>query len=183
MTNDFLDAAERVGDLEDDLHDGIGDAVDSGMGETEAELKQAITREGSVASGELRRETQKTPLPEDSPDTITNVGIRSTDYWEYVEHGTGLRGDSGIPSPDIAADPKPIQEWIEDKGISGKRYNEDPVGDDDVSSLAWAIAFRIGSSGTYPHPFVRPTWYASPNGHRNLIDGAEDAMSKAVRRF
>lgn len=182
MSSDFTAAAKRVNDLQDDLKDSIDDEVDGAMGETEGGLKQTLIRNESVASGELHDETEKVQLEADDPDTITNVGIRSAPHWEYVEHGTGIKGDSGIPSPDGAAPPSKIQSWIDDKGIVGTYY--DHRGSVMApSELAWVIAFRIAKTGTMPHPFVRPTWHASTVGEDNVINRAKLGMKTAVSRF
>jgi len=175
--------ASQVTDLADDLDDGIESAVDDGMDDTARQVQTNIKANDSVATGRLYLNAESERVTH-SPKTVVARRISVPGVYKFVEYGTGLFSEKGYDSPD---GPSPrmlenLQDWIEDKGITGDYYDEQRTDDGDPSPLAWAIASSIVEFGNRSHPFLRPAWYGSLHGRRHVKSEVESAINKAIRR-
>lgn len=181
--------AEKVGDLRDNLDENLDSEVDEAMGDTADQVRQNISENDSVASGRLLQAADDDDAV-GGPSTVTARKIAVPWWYHYPEYGTGARGgstmwpdDKSFPSPSPIADVEAIQQYIDEKGITGRHYDESRRDNGDPSPLAWAIATTIGEIGTEPHPFMRPAWYGSSNGRQHVLDSAKRAINTSLRRF
>lgn len=181
--------AEKVTDLKDDLKDNLENDVDEAMGEATDGIRTEIRSNESVASGRLITQTRQTAGPQ-LANVIYSTKITAPYPYTYLEYGTGARGgstgwpdDESYPSPSTLVPPENIQNYIEEKGITGKYYSAVRKSSGEPSDLAWEIAKSITAFGTEAHPFMRPVWYGSTRGRDNVIGSAERAMNRAVRRM
>jgi len=179
--SDFSDAASRVSDLRDNLEDGHRDATRDSMDTMETGVQYNIRANQSIARRVLVKNVEQRRLRTASTFVAQYVGV--PEWGKFLEHGTGSRGgstrypdDDTYKSPDPLPPIDPILAWVIAKQLQSDEY-------DSKRALAEAIARTIGEEGTYPHPFLRPTWYSTQFGYRNIIDANHTAMKTALRRF
>lgn len=180
MTSDFSDMADRVRDLKDDLRDGHREATRKAMRRMVTAVENTIQYNRSVARRNLVNDVQEDPQA-GGANTISERSVHVPEWAKYLEHGTGPRG-GGTRFPDdesFAAPSKPpyqyIKTWAQAKGIVPRKYET-------VDDLASAIAVTIAEEGTFPHPFLRPTWYG-PRGYRTVVNENKQAMRRALKRL
>jgi hypothetical protein len=179
--SDFSDAAKRVSRLRDNLEDGHERATKESMGTMQTGVQSAIRGNDSVARGVLVNDVSEGELPSATAMVARAVGV--PEWGKFLEHGTGSRGGrTQYPDDDTYSAPSPlppldpILTWVVAKNLTPDEY-------DSQYALAEAIARTIGEEGTFPHPFLRPTWYSPSLGYRNVIDENVRAMRRALRRF
>lgn len=171
MPNQFDDLADEIEDLATDLATeaarGVEDELRLVRGKSDARVPDA--------SGKLKRSSRIESEVGAFTASVRLVYGRegdSTAPAALVEYGTGQLGRSvpemgRVPSPDHTSKGflRALQSWIEAKNITGAVYSErtaDTPPSASWSPLAEAIAWSIVSTGTRPHPFLRPAW----RGHR-----------------
>lgn len=187
MVETFRGMAERVEDFRDEIEDEMEAATREGTEVLKKEVEKNIRAEESVARGEaggLLSDVREDPLRlgnRTRSDTIIRRGVSVPEWAKYLEYGTGSRGKEDTLSGHIQysnASPPPlgeIEEWVFAKNVQ-------PVEYDSQYELAKAIQVSIGAEGTYPHPFLRPSWRGEL-GKQNIQNLNEVAFRRAVRHI
>lgn len=180
MASDFGDAAKRVSQLRDRLEDGHERATRESMSDLKNEVRTQLSSNRSVARGVLLRDIRdgdSAGYPQFVARAVSVPG-----WARYLEHGTGFRArrdtlpnHDSYKAPDGLPPLNPILSWVIAKNITSEEY-------DSRYALAQAIRETIGEQGTFPHPFLRPSWFGG-QGYRNVITANKRAMRRAVRRF
>lgn len=170
MSNDFLDAAESVADLRDNLEDEITSAVIDGMNEVTDITKRNLRRNDSIARGNLRRGILPHHKAEAATTHIVESRLTFPDWAKYLEYGTGRHGRFPAPSGPVPYDN--ILTWVVEKNVQPRQY-------DSQYELAEALSVSIGEQGNRAHSFVRPAWF---RGVPLITTKARRAMRQATRR-
>jgi len=183
--NDFLKAAEEVGDQPDELEDTITAEMDDAQEDVASDAERNVRKNDSVARGFLGNSISvdtwgagRIPTNQLAGPLVTSKVVHvGVPYAGYVEKGTGERGGS---TPYEAPDSPPVQEilqWIEAKGITPRLDGPYTT----QYELAEAIAFTIVDEGTYAHPFLLPA-RRKARAQRRHPRAIETAFKKAARR-
>lgn len=185
-----LSALQRqVRDMRDDLDSEVKDAVGDAVDKMERGVQAQVVQADAVWTTNLYRSIYQT-------DFTMPFGHRfkiyaGADYAPYVEFGTGTkgprtddqptrtlgiaRGNFGTPRFDSPSEDEfstvfgNIMQWVMTKpGFAGARHG----------GTAAAITEEIIENGTAAHPFMRPAYF----NHKHAVTGyASAAVERAIR--
>ncbi len=165
----------QMTDLRDRAYWPLHDAMAQSLQLIEGQMKENLTRNDSVASGNLRAGVQSVPPRITETEIVGEVGPDQP-YAPYVEEGTKPH------MPPL----EPLVEWVRLKHLAGtyslrgrRRGGKARQQAEDVA-LAKAVQQKIAKHGTRAHPFAAPAVDDSKDDVYRLFEKAVDEL---VARF
>jgi len=172
--------ASRVKKLRRNLKDEHENATEESMTDLRNAVRTNLRSNDSVARNVLINDVWHTQ--EQSYEQFVARSVSVPGFSKYVEYGTGSRGRTDpldghkqYPKPTPGPPIDSIITWIVEKNVTPREY-------DTIYGLAGAIQETIGEIGTFPHPFLRPSWHG-PQGYQNVIRANKLAIRRALRRM
>ena len=172
---------KRVSDFKEDLPDSIEDSTREETRSMQGEVQIQLYQNDSVVFKNLLRDISIDEKR--GSNALIHTGVTAPPWGRYVEYGTGQRAsqdtsrnhqqyDSADPMPPY----DPIIRWVTQKNVVPYEYESQ-------YALARAIQQTLGELGQYPHPFMRPVWFDTSRGYKQIVRGAHNAMRTSLRRF
>lgn len=150
----------KIGDLRENIYFPIRDALDQAGKLLEAQIKQNLTDNDSVATGDLRASVSSSEVQVTEKAIFVEVGAgRGLPYARAVEYGSKPH----TPPLSITEPGQPLYEWVRIKQLAGvysiktgKRLGSKAKQIDENRRMARAIWAHIRRHGTKPHPYFEP---------------------------
>jgi len=157
--DELLNDLQRAGKLNERTWKPLHQAMQESVNQIEAQAKQNVTGNNSIASGELRKgitnEVQYQPHALVGIVSAHAEGSNNYNYAPAVEYGTRPHW------PPIA----PLVEWAKLKHLAGvysvktrRRLGSKSRKATENYSLAYAVQRKIARHGTKPRPFMEPAF-------------------------
>lgn len=185
LTIQGIDELKRVldsaGRLDDKVYAPLHRAFNEATKQMEAQAKENVTANNSVASGQLRAgiTSDVTITPAELTGVVSAVakGANGYNYAPAVEYGTSPHW------PPL----EPLVEWVRLKHLAGsysvkshRRLGGAVRRLDEDTQLARAIQRKIARRGTKARPFMEPAFESKKNDIARLI---EKGIDQAVRNI
>ena len=171
---------DKHGRLDEDVYFPIHDAMSEAVQQIEAEAKDNLTRNGSVAFGHLRASiSSEVRVTADRVEGVvgTSLGSQKVGYAMPVEYGSRPHW----------APLQPLIEWVRVKGLAGtysvrtgRRMGSRMSQLAQDTALARAIQVKIARYGTKARPFFWPAVDAKRAEIQRLF---EKAVEQIVKNF
>lgn len=169
----------KASNFNDAIYAPIWSAISQSGKLLEEQIKQNLTDNDSVVTGDLRGSVSSSEVQMAENAIFVEVGVgRGLSYARAVEYGTRPH----TPPLSITEPGQPLYEFVRIKGIAGKvrtkriRKNKK----DEIQKAARAIWAHIRRSGTKAHPYVRPAFEQTRDRIKALF---EEAVEKILTNF
>ncbi len=169
----------RVSNLDDRIYAPIWNAMAQSGELLEDQIKQNLTDNDSVATGDLRASVSSSEVQVTEDAIFVEVGAgRGLPYARAVEYGTKPH----TPPLSITEPGQPLYEWVRIKQLAGiyslrtgRRLGSKAKQIDENRQIARAILAKIRKFGTKPHPYFEPA--IEQTGER-IMKLFEEAINK-----
>ncbi len=175
----IIDLLERLGDLSEKVYFPLHDAMAQASKMLEDQIKQNLTDNDSVVTGDLRGSVSSSEVQISENAIFVEVGVgRGLSYARAVEYGTRPH----TPPLSVTEPGQPLYEFVRVKGIAGKVRTKRIIKNkkDEIQKAARAIWAHIRRSGTKAHPYVRPAFEQTKDRIKALF---EEAVEKILTNF
>jgi len=156
----IVDEIGKFTDLNDRVYAPIWDAMSQAGKLLEEQIKQNLTDNDSIATGDLRASVSSSEVQVTENSIFVEVGAgRGLPYVRAVEYGSKPH----TPPLSITEPGRPLYEWVRIKQLAGiysvktgKRLGSKAKQIDENRQMARAIWAHIRKYGTKPRPYFEP---------------------------
>jgi hypothetical protein len=171
----------KASNLNDQIYAPIWNAMGQAGKLLEDQIKQNLTDNDSIATGDLRGSVSSSDVQVTREAIFVEVGAgRGLPYARAVEYGTKPH----TPPLSITEPGQPLYEWVRIKQLAGtysvrtgRRLGSKAKQIDENRQMARAIWAHIRKFGTKPHPYFAPA--IEQTGER-IMKLFEEAVEKIV---
>lgn len=175
---------ERAGNLREKIYLPLHDAMEQAGKLLEEQIKQNLTDNDSVGTGDLRASVSSSGVQVTDKAIFIEVGAgRGLPYAQAVEYGAKPH----TPPLSITEPGQPLYEWVKIKGLAGvysvktgKRLGGKAKQIDENRRAARAIWAKIRKSGTRAHPYFFPALEQTKEGILRLFREAVDKVAENI---
>ena len=174
----------KASDLDDRIYAPIWNAMGQAGKLLEDQIKQNLTDNDSIATGDLRGSVSSSEVQVTKDAIFVEVGAgRGLPYARAVEYGTKPH----TPPLSITEPGQPLYEWVRIKQLAGvysvrtgKRLGSKAKQMDENRQMARAIWAHIRKFGTKPHPYFEP---AIEQTRERIMKLFEEAINKIAENI
>lgn len=175
---------ERAGNLREKIYFPLHDAMEQAGKLLEGQIKQNLTDNDSVGTGDLRASVSSSGVQATDEAIFVEVGAgRGLPYAQAVEYGSKPH----TPPLSITEPGQPLYEWVKIKGLAGvcsvktgKRLGSKAKKIDENRQMARAIWAKIRKSGTRAHPYFFPALEQTRNDIMRLFREAVEKVAENI---
>lgn len=175
---------ERAGNLREKIYFPLHDAMEQAGKLLEEQIKQNLTDNDSVGTGDLRASVSSSGAQATDEAIFVEVGAgRGLPYAQAVEYGSKPH----TPPLSITEPGQPLYEWVKIKGLAGvysvktgKRLGNKAKQIDENRQMARAIWAKIRKSGTRAHPYFFPALERTRDDVMRLFHEAVDKIAENI---
>ena len=180
----LIELIEQSGDLREEIYFPIHDAMAQAGKLLEEQIKQNLTDNDSIATGDLRGSVSSSEVQVTKDAIFVEVGAgRGLPYAQAVEYGTKPH----TPPLSITEPGQPLYEWVRIKRLAGvysvrtgKRLGSKAKQIDENRQMAREIWAHIRKFGTKPHPYFEP---AIEQTRERIMKLFEEAINKIAENI
>lgn len=174
----------KTSNLDDRIYAPIWNAMGQAGKLLEEQIKQNLTDNDSIATGDLRGSVSSSEVQVTKDAIFVEVGAgRGLPYARAVEYGTKPH----TPPLSITEPGQPLYEWVRIKQLAGvysvrtgKRLGSKAKQMDENRQMARAIWAHIRKFGTKPHPYFEP---AIEQTRERIMKLFEEAINKIAENI
>ncbi|NPV78246.1 MAG: HK97 gp10 family phage protein [Anaerolineae bacterium] len=182
----LIELIEQSGDLREEVYFPIHDAMAQSGKLLEDQIKQNLTDNDSVATGDLRGSVSSGEVQVTKDAIFVEVGAgRGLPYAQAVEYGSKPH----TPPLSITEPGQPLYEWVRIKQLAGiysvrtgRRLGSKAKQIDENRRVARAIWAHIRRFGTKPHPYFEPALEQTKEQIMRLFQEAVEQVVQNVLR-
>ncbi len=172
----------------DDLSEKVYFPIHDAMGQAgkllEDQIKQNLTDNDSVATGDLRASVSSSEVKISKEAIFVEVGAgRGLPYAQAVEYGTKPH----TPPLSITEPGQPLYEWVKIKQLAGtysvrtgRRLGSKAKQIDENRTMARAIWAHIRKYGTKAHPYFAPAIEQTRERIMKLFEEAVEKIAESI---
>lgn len=176
----------RTSNLDDRIYAPIWNAMGQAGKLLEEQIKQNLTDNDSIATGDLRGSVSSSEVQVTKDAIFVEVGAgRGLPYARAVEYGTKPH----TPPLSITEPGQPLYEWVRIKQLAGiysvrtgRRLGSKAKQMDENRRAARAIWAKIRKFGTKPHPYFEPAIEQTRERIMKLFEEAVNKIAENILR-
>ncbi len=180
----LIELIEQSGDLREEVYFPIHDAMAQSGKLLEDQIKQNLTDNDSVATGDLRGSVSSGEVQVTKDAIFVEVGAgRGLPYAQAVEYGSKPH----TPPLSITEPGQPLYEWVRIKQLAGsysvrtgRRLGSKAKQMDENRQMARAIWAHIRRFGTKPHPYFEPAIEQTRERIMKLFEEAVNRIAENI---
>ncbi|GIV62995.1 MAG: hypothetical protein KatS3mg045_0334 [Bellilinea sp.] len=180
----LIELIEQSGDLREEVYFPIRDAMAQAGKLLEDQIKQNLTDNDSVVTGDLRASVSSSEVQVTKEAIFVEVGAgRGLPYAQAVEYGTKPH----TPPLSITEPGQPLYEWVRIKQLAGvysvrtgKRLGSKAKQMDENRIMARAIWAHIRKYGTQAHPYFAPAIEQTGERIMKLFEEAVEEIAESI---
>lgn len=180
----LIELIGQSGDLREEIYFPVHDAMGQAGKLLEDQIKQNLTDNDSVATGDLRASVSSSEVQVLKEAIFVEVGAgRGLPYAKAVEYGTKPH----TPPLSITEPGQPLYEWVRIKQITrpysvrtGRQMRSKAKQMDENRTMARAIWAHIRKYGTKAHPYFAP---AIEQTKERIVKLFEEAIEKMAEKI
>lgn len=178
---------ERAKNLREKIYLPLHDAMAQAGKLLEEQIKQNLTDNDSVGTGDLRASVSSSDVQVTDEAIFVEVGAgRGLPYAQAVEYGSKPH----TPPLSITEPGQPLYEWVKIKGLAGvysvktgRRLGSKAKQIDENRKMARAIWAHIRKFGTKPHPYFEPALEQTKERIMKLFKEAVDKIAENILKL
>ncbi len=175
----------KASNLNDHIYAPIWNALGQAGKLLEDQIKQNLTDNDSVATGDLRGSVSSSEVQVTEDAIFVEVGAgRGLPYAKAVEYGTKPH----TPPLSITEPGQPLYEWVRIKQLAGvyslrtgRRLGSKARQIDENRQMARAVWAHIRRFGTKPHPYFEPALEQTREAIKKLFDQAVENIVEEIK--
>ncbi|KPL82651.1 hypothetical protein SE15_11170 [Thermanaerothrix daxensis] len=184
--DEILKFVGKTSNLNDQIYVPIWNAMGQAGKLLEGQIKQNLTDNDSVATGDLRASVSSSEVQVTKDAIFVEVGAgRGLPYARAVEYGSKPH----TPPLSITEPGQPLYEWVRIKQLAatysvrtGKRLGSKAKQIDENRQAARAVWAKIRRSGTKPHPYFEPALDRTRDRIAKLFEEAVDKIIDQIKK-